>query len=417
MVCHRRAGKTVSSVNELVISALMTKKKNARYAYIAPFYRQAKDVAWVYLKEATQDFAVKIRESALRIELPNGAWITLYGADNPDALRGLYLDGVVLDEYGDSRPSLWGQVILPTLIDRKGWALFIGTPKGKNHFYRIHQRSKTEEGWFSLTLTASTSGIIDKAELMEMKAQMSEEEWEQEMECNFSASIIGTYYASIVSRMELEGRIKAKVVRYDPSLPVKVACDLGRTDNTAMWFWQETPRGIHMIDYYENQGVGLGHYIDLLKAKPYRYEEVWLPHDAVAKTLATNRSTIEQLIDAGFPCRKVPRLERQHGIDAARLVLPLCYIDQDACFAGVEALRAYSRKFNELTKSFSNEPKHDWASDGADAFRYFALVVKELVTFQTPKKLTDVDDPRQFHPFSLNDLHREREAFKHSRRF
>jgi phage terminase large subunit len=217
--------------------------------------------------------------------------------------------------------------------------------------------------------------------------------------------------------MELEGRIKAKVVRYDPSLPVKVACDLGRTDNTAMWFWQETPRGIHMIDYYENQGVGLGHYIDLLKAKPYRYEEVWLPHDAVAKTLATNRSTIEQLIDAGFPCRKVPRLERQHGIDAARLVLPLCYIDQDACFAGVEALRAYSRKFNELTKSFSNEPKHDWASDGADAFRYFALVVKELVTFQTPKKLTDVDDPRQFHPFSLNDLHREREAFKHSRRF
>jgi hypothetical protein len=417
MVCHRRAGKTVSSVNELVISALMTKKKNARYAYIAPFYRQAKDVAWVYLKEATQDFAVKIRESALRIELPNGAWITLYGADNPDALRGLYLDGVVLDEYGDSRPSLWGQVILPTLIDRKGWALFIGTPKGKNHFYRIHQRSKTEEGWFSLTLTASTSGIIDKAELMEMKAQMSEEEWEQEMECNFSASIIGTYYASIVSRMELEGRIKAKVVRYDPSLPVKVACDLGRTDNTAMWFWQETPRGIHMIDYYENQGVGLGHYIDLLKAKPYRYEEVWLPHDAVAKTLATNRSTIEQLIDAGFPCRKVPRQERQHGIDAARLVLPLCYIDQDACFAGVEALRAYSRKFNELTKSFSNEPKHDWASDGADAFRYFALVVKELVTFQTPKKLTDVDDPRQFHPFSLNDLHREREAFKHSRRF
>ena len=95
MVCHRRAGKTVSSVNELVLRALFTKKRHARYAYTAPFYRQAKDVAWSYLKDACKDFAVKIRESALRVELPNGAWITLYGADNPDALRGIYLDGVV----------------------------------------------------------------------------------------------------------------------------------------------------------------------------------------------------------------------------------------------------------------------------------------------------------------------------------
>jgi hypothetical protein len=411
MVCHRRAGKTVSSVNELVLRALLTAKKNARFAYIAPFYRQAKDVAWGYLKEACKDFATKVRESALRIELPNGAWITLYGADNPDALRGLYFDGVVLDEYGDARPSLWGQVVLPTLADRKGWALFIGTPKGKNHFYQIYRRSLEEPGWFSLTLKASKSGILDPAELLEMKAQMSEEEFEQEMECSFTAALLGTYYAAIISQMEINGRIKPRIVKYNPRYTVKVACDLGRSDNTAMWFWQETPTGIHVIDYYENQGKGLEHYIDHLRALRYEYEEVWLPHDAVAKTLATKRSTIEQMLEAGFPCRKVPRLEVQHGIDAVRKVLPHCLIDGEKCFHGIEALRAYSRKYNELTKSFNPDPLHNWASDGADAFRYFALVVKEVVAMERTKHIPAPEGPR-LTTYTLNDLHAERDRMR-----
>ena len=416
MVCHRRAGKTVASVNELVLRALLTSKKNARYAYIAPFYRQAKDVAWVYLKEATKEFALKIRESALRIELPNGAWITLYGADNPDALRGLYLDGVVLDEYGDARPSLWGQVVLPTLADRRGWALFIGTPKGKNHFYKIYQRSLHEKGWYSLTLKATQSGILDKDELTEMRLQMTDEEWEQEMECSFTAAILGTYYANVIGKMEITGRIAANIVAFDPKYGVKIACDLGRSDNTAMWFWQETPHGLHLIDYYENQGQGIDHYIQHLVRQPYRYEEVWLPHDAVAKTLATNRSTVEQMLDAGFPCRVVPRLAVQHGIDAVRKVLPHCWIDQNKCFAGVEALRAYSRKYNELTKSFSNEPKHDWASDGADAFRYFSLVAKEIVAFERPDPALSADEIPTY-GCTLNDLHNEREQARRARRF
>ena len=409
MVCHRRAGKTVAAVHELVLRALYTKKKNARYAYVAPFYRQAKDVAWVYLKEATKHFATRIRESALRIELPNGAWITLYGADNPDALRGLYLDGVVLDEFGDARPSLWGTVVLPTLADRKGWALFIGTPKGKNHFYEIYKRSTEEKGWYSLTLKAGDSGIIDRDELLEMKAQMADEEYEQEMECSFTAAIQGTYYAALIGEMELQGRIAPKVVKYDPALPVKVAADLGRTDNTAMWFWQETPRGISVIDYYENQGKLLDHYIAMLNSKAYRYEEVWLPHDAVAKTLATKRSTIEQMLDAGFPCRKVPKLEVQHGIDAVRKVLPHTLVDSEACFAGVEALRAYRRSYNELLKQYNDKPLHDWASDGSDAMRYMALVCKEKVKHLKPVVSDQDRDPDKTYEFNLEDLFVERE--------
>lgn len=406
MVCHRRAGKTVAAVNELVLRALYTKKKHARFAYVAPFYRQAKDVAWLYLKEATKKFAVRIRESTLRVELPNGAWISLYGSSNVDTLRGIYLDGVVLDEYGDCRPSLWSQVLIACLSDRKGFAVFIGTPKGRNHFHQIWERSQTENNWYSMELKSSQSGILDAEELLAMKAQMSDEEYEQEMECSFTASILGSYYASLIAKLELSKRIFPDAVKYDRNLPVHVAADLGRTDSSAFWFWQETPAGICVIDYEEEQGKNLDYYITMLRNKPYRLETLWLPHDSKAKTLATKKSTVEQLLDAGLPCRVVPRLDLQDGINAVRKVLPTCYIDQNACFAGIEALRAYKRKYDEINKCYSETPLHNWASDGSDAFRYLALVCRETVQIAAPE-MPVVDETKKY-DFSLEDLFKAR---------
>ena len=409
MVCHRRAGKTVAAVNELVLRSLYTTKKNARYAYIAPFYRQAKDVAWTYLKEAVSEFVVTVRESALRVELPNGAWITLYGADNPDALRGIYLDGVVLDEYGDCRPSLWEEVILPTLADRKGWALFIGTPKGKNHFYKINQLSKQSDDWFHLTLKASLSNILDPEELASMEAQMTPERYQQELECSFTAAVMGTYYADMIEKLELNEQIRPGACDYDPNEKVHVAMDLGYTDSTATWFWQHRPDGIAVIDYEENSGKALPYYIDQLRDKPYEYERIWLPHDARAKTLQTGRSTIEQMLTAGLPCAIAPQLKKQQGIDAARLVLPHCYINTTSCSDGVEALRAYRRKYDEINKCFSNEPLHDWSSHGADAFRYFALVCQTAVKLPAPTPLTN---PYKPDGYTLEQLYAEREHHK-----
>jgi len=176
MVCHRRAGKTVAAVNECVIRGLYTPKRNARYAYVAPFRQQAKEVAWIYLKDAARPFIKSerdIRESELRVRLLNGSWVTLYGSDNPDALRGIYLDGVILDEFGDCRPNLWQEVILPTLADRMGWALMIGTPKGKNAFYDANQNAKIDPEWYEMTLKASESQILPQSELDQMRALMS----------------------------------------------------------------------------------------------------------------------------------------------------------------------------------------------------------------------------------------------------
>jgi phage terminase large subunit len=416
LVVHRRGGKTVACVNEIITRASYTQKENARFAYIAPFYRQAKDVAWEYLKQFGAPFIKgRPRESELRVELFNGSWITLYGADNPDALRGLYLDGVVLDEYGDCRPSLWGTVVLPTLADRKGWAVFIGTPKGKNHFYDVHKRAEIEDKWYSLKLPASVSGILDQEELDEMRAQMTEEAYNQELECDFEAAVLGTYYANIIQGLEQCGAITPQSGIYDPREKVHVATDLGFTDNTALWFWQETRGGYNIIDYYENQMQPLDHYLEYLDDKPYTYQKIWLPHDAKAKTFQTGRSTVEQILahyqKSDVQIDVAPKLDVQDGIDAARLILPSCSFNQVKCYGGIEALRAYRRSWDEVKKVYSDKPVHDWASDGADAFRYFALACKPKASRKVLKAKQRVIINRPL--YKLDDLWDDREKKSH----
>lgn len=407
MVVHRRAGKTVACVNDLIAKAIYTNKKQARYAYIAPFYRQAKDVAWQYLKEFAKPIISKIRESELRVELINGSWITLYGADNPDALRGLYLDGVIIDEFGDTRPQLWGTVILPTLVDRGGWAVFIGTPKGKNEFYRINHRAMKEEGWYHLLMRASQSKIVGEAELEEMRAQMSEEQYEQEMECSFDAALPGTYYAKHIATAEAEGRYTP--LEYVPEQPVYVAGDIGRRDTTALIFWQERPDGIAIIDFEENSGQDVDFYIEMLDSKGYSYEEIWLPHDSKAKTLATKRSTLEQFIDYfGTKVVKLgPKLAIQDGIEAVRKVLPRVWFNSQCprMEAFMDALRSYKRVYNEMKRTFMDAPDHDWASNPADGMRYAALVMMRGQNFAekiTPTHIITPDSPN-YH-FTLKQL-------------
>lgn len=403
VVAHRRAGKTVACIYEAVIRALYTPKKNARYAYIAPFFRQAKDVAWVYLKQATSGIAQEVRESELRIILPNGAWITLYGADNPDALRGIYLDGVIVDEIADCRPSLWGEVLLPTLADRRGWAVFIGTVKGKNHFYDMWENAKNDPSWFSLLLKPEDTEVLSNEDLQELQKQMDEPQYAQEFLCDFTAAVKGTFYADQIQQLEAEGKITPRPL-YDPDLPVQCAADLGYTDSTAFWFWQEAPDGLRIIDYYQAQGEPLNHYIDMLESKPYNYERVWLPHDARAKTLQTGRSTVEQILETGLPCSITPNLKVLDGINAVRKILPDCHFDLATTHEGVEALRAYKREFNELTKSFRDKPLHNWASDGSDAFRYLAIVCQRGRVEEKPQKKPDFT-----RKLTLDKLHEERE--------
>lgn len=377
IVAHRRAGKTVACIMDLVDAALRTEKPNARFAYIAPHFVQAKDVAWTYLKQYTATLpGVQINESELRIDLPNGARLRLYGADNYDRLRGLYFDGIILDEYADMDPRAWAEVVRPTLSDRKGWATFIGTPKGRNTFYEVWSDAKKDkDNWFTMILRASETGLVDKGELDDARKAMSPEQYEQEYECSFEAAIVGAYYGREMTTAAAEKRVRS--VPWEPSLPVYTAWDLGLDDATSVWFAQVVGSEVRLIDYYEVNNLALSAVARvLLNEKPYTYAEHYLPHDAEIRELMTAKSRKDSLESLGIrPVVVATRQSVEEGINAVRNMLPKCVFDEAKCERGIESLKQYQREWDGKLKTFRQRPLHDWTSHGADAFRYLAMTL------------------------------------------
>jgi hypothetical protein len=309
IVAHRRAGKTVATINDLIYRALRDNKPDGRYAFVAPYYNQAKDLAWKYLKEYSWPVLKEPpRESELSVLLANGARIRLYGGDNPDRLRGIYLDGVVLDEYGDMIPALWSSVLRPALADRGGWATFIGTPKGKNAFWELWDEAPRTENWFTLQLKASETGILSKEEIADISANISPDEVQQELECSFEAAIRGAFYAEEMRVMLAKGRICE--IEIDPDVLMYTAWDLGVSDSTAIWFIQCVGRERRLVDYYENSGMGLDHYAQVLHDRRmkhrFKYGEHYLPHDIKHRELTTGQSGCRSppcLIELNCGCR------------------------------------------------------------------------------------------------------------------
>lgn len=376
-VAHRRCGKTVACINDLIRQAVTCQKPNGRFAYVAPYYNQAKDVAWTYLKQyAAPVMAGSPNESELRIPLIGGHQIRLYGADNPDRLRGLYLDGVILDEYADMHPGMWGEVIRPLLADRMGTATFIGTPKGRNAFFDMFERARTEPDWCRFHLPASETQIIPQGELDAAKREMTPEQYAQEFECSFEAAIMGAYYGKDMAEAERTGHITD--VPYDPLLSVYTAWDLGIGDSTAIWFWQVYGNELRVIDFYEANGHGIDHYAKVLQSKPYRYAEDFVPHDARVRELGTGRTRIETMLGLNLKPKLVPQHKIMDGINALRVMFPRIYWDREKCKDGLEALRQYRADYDDKARVFRDKPKHDWTSHAADAARYMAMAYREL---------------------------------------
>ncbi len=378
-VAHRRAGKTVACINDLIRGALTCSECNPRFAYIAPFFKQAKSVGWDYLKHYTLAVpGTTAHESELHVDFPNGGQVRLHGADNPDALRGIYLDGVVLDEYAQMRAEVWPEVIRPALADRLGWAAFIGSPMGRNAFCELYERAKSDPSWFVFRLKASETGLIPAAELEAARAAMSADQYAQEFETSFDAAVMGAYYASLMQQAEAETRIAA--VPWDPAAEVHTAWDLGIGDSTAIWFFQQVGFEIHVVDYHENSGVGLSHYVGELEARRGRgwvFGEHILPHDAKARELTTGKTREQALMGLGLIPRILPAEPVEDGINAVRNLLPRCWFDADRCERGIAALRQYRREYDDRLKAFKGRPLHDWTSHGADAFRYLAMGLPE----------------------------------------
>lgn len=394
IVCHRRFGKTLWTINHELDRTLRVPLPYPQYAYIAPIRDQAKRVAWEYFKRyALVIPGSEANEAELRIDIPRPdkkdfCRFMLLGAENYIALKGIYLDRSTLDEYATMHPAAWREAIRPALSDRKGSATFIGTPKGHNNFWELYDAAmfgfKQDDGtrvmdpeWYHAMYRASQTGYVEAGELKSAKSQMSEEEYEQEYECSFSAGIVGAYYTKDLARAENDKRIGD--VPYDPALGVITAWDLGIGDSNAIWFFQRLGPSVHAIDFIEGSGVGLDYYVRELQKKPYAYEQHLLPHDAAAKDLSTGQTRQQTLRSLGLSRLKIlPKLAVEDRINAARRMIGRTYFDKARCAKGIECLYNYQREWKEKNKTFATSPLHNWASHGADAFGYGALGMTEM---------------------------------------
>jgi len=393
IVCHRRFGKTHLALNEMIDKAFRNSKKNPQYAYIAPTYGQAKRVAWDLLKDYLKAIpGVTVNEADLRIDIARPSTgdrlrFLLLGAENPGAVRGIYLDGAVLDEYAEMNPEIFNLVVRPALSDRLGWALFIGTPKGQNQFYDMYNyalHGHPEKGiphdpeWFGAIYRASETGLIPVPELESARALMSPEEYEQEFECSFTAALVGAYYGKEMEKAEQTGRVLD--LEYDPSMPVTTYWDLGMDDAMTVWFVQNLRgREIRILEYMEETGMGFPWWSKQLQDKGYVYDAHILPHDGAVREIGTGVSRLETLqkLQRGIKIRIAPKQDLMDGINASRLLLAKCYFDRVKCARGIKAMKSYERAWDSKNKVFQSRPKHNWASHGADAFRTMATSLEE----------------------------------------
>jgi hypothetical protein len=381
-VVHRRAGKSTALMWRGLRRALLEPKPAPRVLHILPY-----GVMWK--RTGLWDQAVRAAEaipgatawkSELAIRLPNGGVWQAGGADNPDSWRGGGADEVVIDEFDDTPQSLVPLVIEPMLADRGGTLLRSGTPKGNGLLQAAYDRARTTPGYSSYLLDYRATGALSDEAIERLRLEMTPEEFAQELECSFASPNSGSYYGKLMDEAERDGRICA--VPYDPRLPVWTAWDLGIDDSTAIWCLQVSPAGQwRLIDYIEDSGQALDHYVRELHSRRYAsFRRHILPHDAEVRELGSGRSRRETLHSLGLtPTRALAAQSVADGINAVRMVLPLCWFDAERCALGIKALRHYRREWNEGAQAWRATPVHDFASHGADAMRYLALGVRETV--------------------------------------
>ena len=395
------------AINHALREAVVFAGGDGRFGYAAPTYKEGKRIAWDYLKRFSGVIPdVKPNEVELSLDVPNGSRLFLLGAEDPDSLRGPYWDGMVFDEYAHVHPRAFPEIIRPALASRQGWVLFLGTPFGRNHFYDLYERARRRGDFLVRCYRASESGVIPQEELDRAREDMTPEQYAQEFECSFEAALVGAYYARELEAARAQKRIRS--VPWEPTGPaVETYWDLGIGDPTAIMFVQRMGRELHVIDYYENRGQALHAYAKVLRERPYLYGRHHLPHDAGNRELGAGKSLAEQL--EALQVRPVTVYEKNDpiaGINQARLLFPRLWFDEDTCRSLLDALANYRADYDEKKKTFKDQPRHDWASHGADALRLFACTVKFGEDPQRPPNWKPKPSRIDWNPFTVLDAPR-----------
>ena len=374
-VAHRRAGKSVAQANQLIRAAIQNTRQFPvpKYAYIGPSFAQTKDLIWGYMQQYCSPLpGTRFIESELTVVLPNAARISLYGgAQAYERIRGLYLDGCVLDEYPLLNPEAFHSVVRPALADYGGFGVLSGTPKGRDHFFDVFENAKRNlETWDVFVIPVTETDALPPDEVEEMKLQMTDNQFAREMLCSFEAPVEGAYYGDLVNDLEMRGQVTK--VPYDRAAGVVTAWDLGMHDNTSIWFAQRVGREVHIIDFLQDSGKGLDWYVKQLQLRGYQYLGHIFPHDVKAREMGTGRSRYEVLEQLGVEVTVCRDHKIDDGIAAVRSFLPGCWFDLSA-EPGLIALKSYHAAPAINLSTMHARPLHDWSSHAADAFRYLAV--------------------------------------------
>lgn len=386
-VWHRRAGKDKTLFNIIIKKAL---ERVGIYYYFFPEFAQGRRVIWDgidndgfrFLDHIPKELIKKpngLNKTDMKIELVNGSIIQIIGTDKFDKVRGSNPVGCVFSEFAFQNPAAW-DVVRPILTANGGWAVFNSTPFGKNHFYDLYEMARTNNNWYTDLVTVEDSVdengdryVSERLIQEDRDSGMSEEMIQQEYYCDFTANSQGFYYLKYMEDALNEGRLTN--VPADPGATVDTWWDIGVSDSTAIWFTQIIGRTVHVIDFYQSNSVGLEHYAKYLQGLPYVYGAHHFPHDMAHTEFGTGRTRMESAegLFGAANLAVVPKVGREDGINAVRLILPKCYFDQTKCADGIKALQNYHRQWDDKLQEFKNQPVHDWSSHPADAFRYFAV--------------------------------------------
>lgn len=375
LVWPRRAGKDTVSLAWTAFDAL---QHVGQYWHLFPEQTQARKAIWHGVNRDGDRiidvaFPPKIRratnESEMRIEFVNGSQWMLGGSDRFDALVGSNPRGVVFSEFAIANPRAY-DFVRPILAENGGWALFPYTPRGRNHGYELFEKLSQDAGSFAQLLTCDDTGHMSEDALRLERSEMSSELFEQEYYASWDFGSEGSFYSKQMNTAQREGRITS--VPHDPSLLTHVSWDIGLRDSTALWFFQVGGGGqIRWIDYEEAHGEQLDYYVKLIRSKDYNYgNDLFLPHDAGHERLGAE-SIENQLRDLGFGVR-VLKVERSvlPGIESCRVGIAKSVFDEAKTKQGRACLNAYQREYDDKRQVFKPTPLHNWASDGADSFRY-----------------------------------------------
>lgn len=386
LVWHRRAGKDKTCWNYLISQAC---RRVGTYWYLFPDSKMARRAIWEGMDHQGFQFrehippplVERMNNTSMTIELKNKSQIQLLGSHDIDSLRGPNPVGVVFSEYTEHHPKAW-ETISPIFRANEGFAIFNGTPKGKNHAYDLYHMGSTKpDAWFCQTLGIKETRLFtgEQVDQFCLEDGMSEDMKLQEYYCSWDRGIDGSYYSKYLQRAREEERITR--VPHDPNLQVHTAWDIGYGDSTAILFWQHSGQEIHIIDYYENHGEGLAHYAQVLQDRRYVYGKHYGPHDIESHQMATGLSAKSVGAGLGIAFVTLPTLRTrvEDGIEAARSLFHRLWFDGAKCDQLIRHLDNYHKEFDERNNCYKLKPHHDDSSHAADAFRYLSMAVKVFI--------------------------------------